>query len=143
MNEWEENISFCSFCSSCVQRDYYYRGRLHTERRKTAREKRKNVCFSHHRRPTTEREEVWEIKMKRFLNFNYAEIFFISFCSFWSFGVYGPSSSMVDDYTAERRKTEREREREREKFLYVFPITSRAALQHREKKKFCMWKKNF
>ena len=44
------------------------------------------------------------------------------------------------DYTAERRKTERERERE--KFLYVFPITSRAALQHREKK-FCMRKKNF
>ena len=29
--------------------------------------------------------------------------------------MYGPSSSMVDDYTAERRKTEREREREREK----------------------------
>ena len=40
--------------------------------------------------------------MKLFLNFNYAEIFFISFCSFWSFGVYGPSSFMVDDYTAER-----------------------------------------
>ena len=56
--------------------------------------------------------------------------------------MYGPSSSMVDDYTAERRKTERGREREREKFLYVFPITSRAALQHREKK-FCMRKKNF
>jgi hypothetical protein len=55
--------------------------------------------------------------MKRFLNFNNAEIFFISFCSFWSFGVYGPSSSMVDDYTErERRKTEREREREREMF---------------------------
>ena len=52
--------------------------------------------------------------------------------------MYGPSSSMVDDYTAERRKTERERE----KFLYVFPITSRAALQHREKK-FCKRKKNF
>ena len=66
--------------------------------------------------------------MKRFLNFNYAEIFdfFISFCSFWSFGVYGPSSFMVDDYTAERERErggerggEREREREREKFLYV------------------------
>ena len=56
--------------------------------------------------------------------------------------MYGPSSSMVDDYTAERRKTEREREREREKFLYVFPITSRAALQHREKK-FCVRKLNF
>ena len=67
-------------------------------------------------------------------------LIFHKFCSFWSFGVYGPSSSMVDDYTAERRKTERERE----KFLYVFPITSRAALQHREKKKlFCMRKKNF
>ena len=46
---------------------------------------------------------------------------------------------MVDDYTAERRKTERERERKGK----CFPITSRAALQHREKKKFCMRKKNF
>ena len=43
--------------------------------------------------------------------------------------MYGPSSFMVDDYTAERererergreRRREREREREREKFLYVF-----------------------
>ena len=84
-----------------------------------------------------EREEVLCEKMKRFLNFNYAEIFFISFCSFWSFGVYGPSSSMVDDYTAERRKTEREREKRK----MFFPITSRAALQHREKK-YCMRKKN-
>ena len=64
--------------------------------------------------------------------------------------MYGPSSFMVDDYTAERERErggerggEREREREREKFLYVFPITSQAALQHREKKKFCMRKKNF
>ena len=43
--------------------------------------------------------------MKRFLNFNYATMKFLifhKFCSFWSFGVYGPSSSMVDDYTAER-----------------------------------------
>jgi len=39
--------------------------------------------------------------------------------------VYGPSSSMVDDYTAERRKTEREKRK-------MFP----PALQHREK--FCM-----
>ena len=63
--------------------------------------------------------------MKRFLNFNYAEIFFISFCSFWSFGVYGPSSSMVDDYTAERERErggERERERERERALAVIAI---------------------
>ena len=50
-----QHISFCSFCSSCVLRDYYYRGRLHREKkRKTAtREKRKNVCFPspavHHR----------------------------------------------------------------------------------------------
>ena len=36
----------------------------------------------------------------------------------------------------ERRKTEREREKEN-----VFPITSPAALQHREKK-FCVRKKN-
>ena len=44
--------------------------------------------------------------------------------------MYGPSSSMVDDYTAERRKTEREKRK-------MFP----PALQHREK--FCMRKKNF
>ena len=74
-------------------------------------------------------------KMKRFLNFNYAEIFFISFCSFWSFGVYGPSSSGVDDYTAERRKTERKKE----KCMFS---PSPAALQHREREKFCVRKKN-
>ena len=57
--------------------------------------------------------------MKRFLNFNYATMKFLifhKFCSFWSFGVYGPSSSMVD-YTAER-----ERERERERALAVIAI---------------------
>jgi hypothetical protein len=31
-------------------------------------------------------------------------LIFHKFCSFWSFGVYGPSSSMVDDYTAERER---------------------------------------
>ena len=53
--------------------------------------------------------------MKRFLNFNYATMKFLifhKFCSFWSFGVYGPSSSMVD-YTAER---------ERERALAVIAI---------------------
>ena len=59
--------------------------------------------------------------------------FFISFVVFGA-AVYRPSSSGVD-YT-ERRKTERK------KFLYVFTITSPAALQHREKK-FCVRKKNF
>ena len=60
--------------------------------------------------------------MKRFLNFYYATMKFLifhKFCSFWSFGVYGPSSSMVDDYTAER---ERERERERGGALAVIAI---------------------
>ena len=54
--------------------------------------------------------------MKRFLNFNYATMKFLifhKFCSFWSFGVYGPSSFMVDDYTAER---------ERERALAVIAI---------------------
>ena len=42
------------------------------------------------------------------------------------------------------RERERERGREREKsFCMFFPITSRSALQHREKKKYCMRKKNF
>ena len=48
--------------------------------------------------------------------------------------MYGPSSSMVDDYTAERRKTEREREREKEN-------VSPSPAHHREKK-FCVRKKN-
>ena len=40
-------------------------------------------------------------------------LIFHKFCSFWSFGVYGPSSFMVDDYTAER---------ERERALAVIAI---------------------
>ena len=49
--------------------------------------------------------------------------------------MYGPSSSMVDDYTAERRKTERERERERERKVFVcFPhyITGGPTTQREE-----------
>ena len=47
MNEWEDNISFCSF-ELWTERNLY-RGRLHRFwRRKTAREKRKNVCFHHY-----------------------------------------------------------------------------------------------
>ena len=51
--------------------------------------------------------------------------------------MYGPSSSGVDDYTAERRKTEREKS-----FLYVL---HHRALQHREREreKFCVRKLNF
>ena len=49
---------FCSFCSSCVLRETSI-GVDYTERRKTEREKRKNVCFpspaAHHR----EREEIF------------------------------------------------------------------------------------
>ena len=64
--------------------------------------------------------------------------------------MYGPSSFMVDDYTAERERErereregerEREREREREKFLYVFSHYKNFQKQHREKK-YCMRKKN-
>ena len=57
-------------------------------------------------------------------------LIFHKFCSFGSFGVYGPSSSGVDDYTAERRKTEREREKS---FCMFSP--SPAALQHRERER--------
>ena len=54
-----------------------YRGRLHRFwRRKTAREKRKNVCFPHYITcgpPQREKKFFFrEIKMKRFLNFYYA-----------------------------------------------------------------------
>ena len=38
---------FCSFCSSCVLRETSI-GVDYTERRKTEREKRKNVCFPHY-----------------------------------------------------------------------------------------------
>jgi hypothetical protein len=55
--------------------------------------------------------------------------------SFVVFGVLECTDLMVD-YT-ERRKTERER-----KVCECFPITSPAALQHREKKD-CVRKKNF
>jgi hypothetical protein len=40
---------------------------------------------------------------------------------------------MVDDYT-EREREERLRERERERERNVFSITSRSALQHRERR---------
>ena len=42
---------------------------------------------------------------------------------------------MVDDYTAERRKTEREKRK-------MFPITGGGPTTQREEK-FCMRKKNF
>ena len=42
-----QHISFCSFCSSCGLRETSI-GVDYTERRKTAREKRKNVCFHHY-----------------------------------------------------------------------------------------------
>ena len=51
--------------------------------------------------------------------------------------MYGPSSSMVDDYTAERRKTERERER---KVFVCFPHHLRP--YNTEREKFCVRKKN-
>ena len=49
---------------------------------------------------------------------------------------------MVDDYTAERRKTERERERERKVFV-CFPHHLRPYNTEREREKFCVRKKNF
>ena len=136
MNEWEDNISFCSF-ELWTERNLY-RGRLHTdfEEERLREKKGKMYVFPITCGPLQRerRSIVWEIKMKRFLNFNYATMKFLifhKFCSFWSFGVYGPSSSGVDDYTAERRKTEREREKRK----MFFPITSPAA-HHREKKFF-------
>ena len=46
--------------------------------------------------------------------------------------MYGPSSSMVDDYTAERRKTERERKGK------CFPITCGPTTQReREREVLC------
>ena len=61
-----EHISFlCSFCSSCVLRDYYYRGRLHTDiEEERLREKKVFVCFPHHLRPTTEREKKYCVRNK-------------------------------------------------------------------------------
>ena len=95
---------FCSFCSS------FLCGRLHREKKDW--EKKVFVCFHHYIIGPPQREEVLrEIKMKRFLNFNYATMKFLifhKFCSFWSFGVYWRPSSGVD-YTTERRKTEREK----------------------------------
>ena len=124
MNEWEENISFCSFWS-CVPTFLW--GRLHREKKDW--EKKVFVCFHHYiigPYNTERRSFVWERKIK-FLNFYWSMpqwIFWEDNISFVVFGaVYRPSSRV--DYT-ERRKTERK------KFLYVFPITSSG--HHREKK---------
>ena len=77
MNEWEENISFyvvfvvAVYRPSSMMVDY-------TDFEEERLREKKGKMFSplHHLRPTTERRSiVWEIKMKRFLNFNYAEIF--------------------------------------------------------------------
>ena len=60
MNERRTHKFLCSFCRSCVQRDYYYRVRLHTdfEEERLREKKGKMYVFPHHLRPTTEREEV-------------------------------------------------------------------------------------
>jgi len=62
-----EHKFLCSFCSSCVLRETSI-GVDYTERRKTEREKRKNVCFHHYITggPPQREEVLREIKMKRF-----------------------------------------------------------------------------
>ena len=65
----------CSFCSSCVLRETSI-GVDYTDFEEERLREKKGKMFPHHLRPTTERISIKrEIKMKRFLNFNYAEIF--------------------------------------------------------------------
>jgi len=62
-----EHISFyVVFCSSCVQRDYYYRGRLHTDFEEERLREKKGKMYSplHHLRPTTEREKKYCVRNK-------------------------------------------------------------------------------
>ena len=99
MNEWEENISFCSFWSSCVPTFLW--GRLHREKKDWEREK-ENVFPS----PAHHREKKFCVRKLNFKIFIMPQwIFWEDNISFVVFGaVYRPSSRV--DYT-ERRKTER------------------------------------
>ena len=78
MNERTTHKFLCSFCSSCVLRETSMMVDYTDFEEERLREKKGKMFFpitspaAHHR----EREEVLrEIKMKRFLNFYYAEIF--------------------------------------------------------------------
>ena len=79
MNEWEENISFYVVFVGAVYWEIITMMVDYTDfEEERLREKKGKLYVSHHHhlRPTTERRSiVWEIKMKLFLNFNYAEIF--------------------------------------------------------------------
>ena len=62
-----EHISFyVVFCSSCVQRDYYYRGRLHTdfEEERLREKKGKMYVFPITCGPTTQREKKYCVRNK-------------------------------------------------------------------------------
>ena len=101
---WEDNISFYVVFGAAVYRpssrvDY-------TERRKTERKKEKCIPITspaaHHR------EKKYCVRNKNETVLKYATMkFFHKFCSFWSFGVYRPSSSMVDYTEREERLRER------------------------------------
>jgi hypothetical protein len=127
MNEWEDNISFCSFCS-CGLRETSMMVDYTQILKKKDWEKKVFVCFPHYITcgpPQREREEIFlEIKNETVLKFLLCRNFWF-FISFVVFGaaVYRPS--FMVDYT-ERRKTERK------KFLYVFTITSSGPTTQRE-----------
>ena len=73
-----EHISFlCSFCSSCVLRETSIGVDYTQILKKKDCERKKEKCFPHYITcgPPQREEVLREIKMKRFLNFYYAEIF--------------------------------------------------------------------
>ena len=70
-----EHISFyVVFCSSCVQRDYYYRGRLHTDFEERLREKRGKMYVFPITGGPPQREEVLYEK-ENFFKFHWVCVF--------------------------------------------------------------------
>ena len=127
---------------SCVLTTFLW-GRLHNREKKDWEREKSFLYVLHHLRPyNTERERersfVWERKILKFLlchnEWMRGQHKFL--CSFWSCGLR--ETSMMVDYTQILKKKDWEKKGK----MYVFTITSPAALQHREKK-FCMRKKNF
>ena len=112
-----EHKFLCSFCSSCVQRDYYYRGRLHREKKDWERKKEK-CMFSplHHRRPTTERRRIKRNKNETVLKFllchnEWMRGQHISLCSFCSSCGLRETSIGVDYTDFEEKDCERKKEK--------------------------------
>ena len=116
MNEWEDNISFYVVFGAAVYRPSSRVDYTQILKKKDCERKKEKCMFPiiiTCGPPQRERRSiVWEIKMKRFLNFYYATMKFLifhKFCSFWSscvrtFFVYGRLHREKKDWEREKRK---------------------------------------